>query len=454
MVSDYPTDRSLDSRNSSSTADVGERFVGTEEEFNRLFESVMRQFQEPLEVYLQQRQVPREQSEETVQDFFAKQYSKRTVFPRLHRWLRGDQTTKRCLAFLKACVLHHYFDLYRKAERKQSLWSELTESHSPGNSLVMPQFSLNINWAANILQVAMQDLQTTLLADTTPVISETPTPRELPYSNGVMNWRIFVERFCSPSLRSMVNGQKTTAKEIGLRLGLSPDQVTYRIQCLREQFGREVRQALDDSSMDGNIEQLLSELREALVLGGVHLPDLLHDLPATDADSVFGTAQIFSLVSSDQQPADEAIELLVPPEPSTDNRETKELWILVLRRMFPLRPPHPGAGPTENRHATFEQVLFSPQPEIAHLLTIKKMARNNGQREHAVLQQVYHLLYALAIARAFNVHGQIITSLPPQQRIHSLGHAACYPWVPEPVARELELAIRGFCDAKFKSKLD
>jgi hypothetical protein len=454
-VSQNLTEGSVDSSNSSAFPVVSPRFEGSDEEFNRLFEWVMREFQGPLESYLQQRQVPRERCEEAVQDFFAKQYVKRTVFPRLQRWLTTDQTPERCLTFLKACVLHHYFDLHRKSERQQSVWQALATDRGSEAGRRAPKDWLNVNWAAHILQVAMQDLQAALLADDSPVDLKIDGPGERSYSNGLLNWRIFVERFGSPSVRRLVHGHKSTANEIGNRLGLSREQVAYRIQCLRDQFERTVRQALVDSSLEGHVDQMLGELREALIVGGIHLPDLLRELPATDADSSIDAANIFSMVAVEHHPADEAIELLVPTDPGADSRQTQELWFLVLRR--PFRPAAQDPGTTESaehRYQTIEEAIFSPQPNLEDLQAIKRMARNQGQRDHEVLQQIYHLLYTVAIARAYNICGEIITSLPTQQRIHSLGHAAQYPWVPEPVARELELAIRGFADEKSKRQVD
>lgn len=499
-----------------------------EAEFQHLFSSIMAQYRAALEEYLVQRGASVHDSEEAVQDFFCMQLQKRTAFTRLQQWTQDPHTTPRVLGFLRACVLHHYIDLRRKQHRRQARlerW-QMDNPHSPSPQQEAGVNPLSYAWAVSLLQIALQDLRDELVGD--PFLSASRIPASSSSSNPtssdegakspqppadaevaaarLLTWRVFVEKFISPSVQHLVQGQKFTAKEIGKRLGLSRDQVMHRVNVVRDRFARHLRRVLADTCPQGETESLFIELRDSLILGSVRLPELLIDLPSQPGESPADTMTVFSLCSVDEIPRDEVIDLLVPPDPSPDGHEIRELWQLVMRREYQHhtsrlsesdRPSRSGnrsahcaeplnwaddvapdahgdpsdltkGNPTGNQtsqpagrrsrrpsqtsdvrslQGTIEEILFAARPSIRDLQTIKKLARDNGQRDHHILQQVYHSLYALAIARAKNACDQTITSLPANQRHYSLSHAACYPWLPEKVVKELELATRAFNEA-------
>lgn len=497
-------------------------------EFQHLFGSIMARHRTALEGYLVQRGASPLDSEEAVQDFFCTQLQKRTAFDRLQQWLPESRNAPRIQGFLRACVLHHFIDLRRRHNRQQSRLERWQQDNPPTpapaqESGVNP---LSYAWAVSILQIALQDLRDELVGD--PFLSATNASVGLSSSGHAANpassdqeatppyvttaeaanarlltWRVFIEKFISPSVQQMVHGQKFTAKEIGKRLGLSRDQVMHRVSVVRDRFAHHLHRTLADACPDGDKQALFIELRDSLILGSVRLPDLLVELPSTPVESRVDAMTVFSLCSADEIPRDELIDLLVSPEPSPDQHELKELWQLVMRREYhhhvsrfseteltsPRTPRsahcaesvefgdqrnrsdlhgqpkahYPGGQPshtqrTAREHAlrassysdvrtlqgTIEDILFADRPSIRDLQTIKKLARDNGQRDHHILQQIYHSLYALAIARAKNACGQTITSLPAPQRHYSLTHAARYPWLPEKVVKELELAVRAF----------
>ncbi len=421
------------------------KFTGSEEEFCRLFAVAVKKFREPLERYLVQRGVSSVDSEEAVQDFFAKQFIKRTAICRIHRWVEEELPQSRCLGFLKTCVLRHYLDLLRRKMRHDAAVERAVQEGGPDTPQSNPINPLGYAWAVSVLREALHDFKVALIGE--PMGSGREDHEcnvDSPTDENTIDWRIFVERFVSPSIRKVVNGQKSSAVEIGRRLGLSRDQVMRRIQRIRDKFLYHLRQALLDSCPDADIDLLLTELRDVLILGGVRLPDLLSEVSYANLESSGAEMQIFSMVGAETSPGDELIELLVEPEPSADFHETKDLWALVMRRQY-----HPGehdsaSSGTAAAGFTIESVIFSPRPSVFDLEVIKKFARENGQREHPVLRQVYHLLYALAIARAKNVWNESITSLPPEQRVNTLSYAASYSWIPNTISRELELAIRKF----------
>jgi DNA-directed RNA polymerase specialized sigma24 family protein len=435
---------------------------------------------------------------------------KRTAFDRLQHWSPDSRNSSRIQGFLRACVLHHFIDLRRRQTRHLSRLERWQQSSPPDSD---PSDGTGVNplsyaWAVSILQIALQDLRDELVGD--PFLSAS-NATGLPSSEHsavceqgsraaevaaaeaaaarLLTWRVFIEKFISPSVQQMVQGQKFTAKEIGKRLGLSRDQVMHRVSVVRERFAYHLRRALADGCPDGDKQALFTELRDSLILGSVRLPDLLVDLPASPLESRLDAMTVFSLCSADEIPRDELIDLLISPEPSPDQHELKELWQLVMRREYqhhvsrfseteltnrqgprsalcaePLELADPrtsgnGAGQSADRsrrtsghsdirtlQGTIEDILFAERPSIRDLQTIKKLARDNGQRDHHILQQIYHSLYALAIARAKNACDQTITSLPVPQRHYSLTHAARYPWLPEKVVKELELAVRAFND--------
>jgi DNA-directed RNA polymerase specialized sigma24 family protein len=492
----------------------------------------MAQYRLTLEEYLVQRGASAHDSEEAVQDFFCTQLQKRSVFARLQQWGHGPHTAPRVLGFLRACVLHHFIDLRRRQQRQQSrLERWQTEQANPS----VPQHETGVNplsyaWAVSLLQIALQDLRDELVGD--PFLSASRLPHSSSSSNQaasdeaaaasdeaaaasptppsamsaeevaarLLTWRVFVEKFISPSVQHTLQGQRFTAKEIGKRLGLSRDQVMHRVSVVRDRFARHLRRVLTEACPHGDSEALFLELRDALILGSVRLPELLIDLPTQPVESRLDTMTVFSLCSVDEIPRDEVIDLLIPPDPSPDGHEIRELWQLVMRREYQhhtsrvseskrfsrseSHPPHcaeplhaaddgppgtlgapgepiarlaDGQTPGHSRRpshtsdvrslqGTIEDILFAARPSIRDLQTIKKLARDNGQRDHHILQQVYHSLYALAIARAKNACDQTITSLPAGQRHYSLTHAARYPWLPENVVKELELAVRAFND--------
>lgn len=515
----------------SSAAVLPVSAAGPEAEFQHLFSAIMAQYRVTLEEYLVQRGASAHDSEEAVQDFFCTQLQKRSAFARLQQWTQEPHTAPRVLGFLRVCVLHHFIDLRRKHHRQQARlerW-QVDNPHTPA-----PQHETGVNplsyaWAVSLLQIALQDLRDELVGDpflsasrvTTSSSSSNPTSsddgQESPQppddaeaaAARLLTWRVFVEKFISPSVQNMVQGQKFTAKEIGKRLGLSRDQVMHRVSVVRDRFARHLRRVLADTCPQGENEALFIELRDSLILGSVRLPELLIDLPTQTGESRMDTMTVFSLCSVDEIPRDEVIDLLVPPDPSPDGHEIRELWQLVMRREYqhhtsrlsdsdqpsrsgnrsahcaePLNladdfapdahgdPSNLNGNQTLNRtgnqtaepaggrsrrpshtsdlrslQGTIEEILFAARPSIRDLQTIKKLARDNGQRDHHILQQVYHSLYALAIARAKNACDQTITSLPANQRHYSLTHAARYPWLPENVVKELELATRAFNDA-------
>lgn len=498
-----------------------------EAEFQHLFSSIMAQYRVTLEEYLVQRGASAHDSEEAVQDFFCTQLQKRTAFDRLHQWMQDSHTEPRILGFLRACVLHHFIDLRRKHNRRQARierW-QVENPHTPALPHETGVNPLSYAWAVSLLQIALQDLRDELVGD--PFLSASRIPTSSSSSNptssddGVVSpqppaeaeaatarlltWRVFVEKFISPSVQHVVQSQKFTAKEIGKRLGLSRDQVMHRVSVVRDRFARHLRRVLADTCPQGESEALFIELRDSLILGSVRLPELLIDLPTQPGESRMDTMTVFSLCSVDEIPRDEVIDLLVTPVPSPDGHEIRELWQLVMRREYQhhtsrsAETEHPSlSGNHSNRcseplnlsddvatdaygqpsdlhgnrtgnrtgestsgrsrrpshtsdarslQGTIEEILFAARPSIRDLQTIKKLARDNGQRDHHILQQVYHSLYALAIARAKNACDQTITSLPANQRHYSLSHAARYPWLPENVVKELELAIRAFTEA-------
>ena len=520
-------DSSSSSGRLSSAAVLPVSAAAPEAEFQQLFSAIMAQYRVTLEEYLVQRGASAHDSEEAVQDFFCTQLQKRSAFARLQQWTQDPHNAPRVLGFLRACVLHHFIDLRRKQQRRQARlerW-QVDNPHSPS-----PQHETGVNplsyaWAVSLLQIALQDLRDELVGDpflsasrvtagsssSNPASSlegaespQTPADAEAAAAR-LLNWRVFVEKFISPSVQHMVQGQKFTAKEIGKRLGLSRDQVMHRVSVVRDRFARHLRRVLVDTCPQGEDEALFIELRDSLILGSVRLPELLIDLPTQPGESRLDTMTVFSLCSVDEIPRDEVIDLLVPPDPSPDGHEIRELWQLVMRREYQHhtsrlsdsdRPSRSGNRPAQcaeplnlaadvapdalgdpsdlddgNRtgkqtsvpaggrshrpshsndvrslQGTIEDILFATRPSIRDLQTIKKLARDNGQRDHHILQQVYHSLYALAIARAKNACDQTITSLPANQRHYSLSHAARYPWLPENVVKELELAVRAFND--------
>jgi DNA-directed RNA polymerase specialized sigma24 family protein len=437
---------------SSSASFYGE-FQGSEDEFNQLFTRIMTLFRSELETHLFQRGASRTECEEIVQDFFVKQYQKRTAFARLDYWLHVAKSPQRVLGFLRTCVLHHFIDSRRKLRRDQ-LGRDQAEQSTPEQSNSRPGLDpLDYAWAVSVLQVAVHDLKTALLGDgPIPDGVDKQTAGAFDRNSRLLNWQVFVERFISPSVRHVIRGRKFTAAEIAARLRLSRDQVLHRAQQVRDLFACHLRQALIDSCPDTDPDALLLDLRNILVLGNASLPDLLAEVPEFFAESNVDTFNVFSLASSDDLPRDEVADLMIRPTPSPDEHETRDLWELFMRREY---QPHPGSRSGTNglRPASVEEIIFAPQTCIHSLQTIKKLARENGQREHKILQEIYHALYALVIARAKNVFNQTITSLPAEQRLHSLAYAARYPWLPTRASREIELAIHKYSDPNDQSNL-
>ncbi|MDP1564404.1 MAG: hypothetical protein Q8M16_23740 [Pirellulaceae bacterium] len=434
-----------------SSASIYGDFQGTEAEFNHFFSRIMSTFRSDLEEYLFHRGATRLESEEVVQDFFVKQFQKRTAFSRLHHWLNVSRTPHRAFGFLKACVLHHFIDA-RRRRRPEQFMQELRETTPHEQSVSMPPLDpVDYAWAVSVLQIAIHDLKTSLIGDQATPNREDKNARSDRESR-LLTWQVFVEKFVSPSVRHVVRGRKFTAAEIAARLGLSRDQVLYRAQQVRELFACHLRQALADSSPGADPEVLFQDLRSILVLGNVSLPDLLADLPDFFAESTLDTCNVFSLASPDDLPRDEVIDLLTAPTTDFDERETRELWQLLMRREY---QPHPGSqsGTDRTRPSSIEGLIFAPSPSVQDLQSIKKLARENGQREHKLLQEIYHALYALVIARAKNALDLTITSLPAEQRHHSLAFAARYAWLPDRVSREIELAVRKFSEPDDQSNL-
>lgn len=436
---------------SPSIASIYGDFPGTEAEFNNLFSRIMSTFRSDLEDYLFYRGATRLESEEVVQDFFVKQFQKRTAFSRLHYWLDVARTPHRAFGFLKACVLHQFVDT-RRRQRPEQFAQEWRETTFHERSFPQPRLDpVDYAWAVSVLQVAIHDLKATLIGDKAHSIHEEMNARSDRESR-LLTWQVFVEKFISPAVRHVVRGRKFTAAEIATRLGLSRDQVLYRAQQVRELFACHLRQALTDSCPDADPEVLFQDLQSILVLGNVSLPDLLSDLPDFFAESTLDTCNVFSLASPEDLPHDEVIDLLIPPTTEFDERETRELFQLLMRREF---QPHPGSqsGTDRSRPTSIQDLTFAVSPSVKDLQTIKKLARANGQREHKLLQAIYHALYALVIARAKNALDLTITSLPAEQRLHSLSFAARYPWLPDRVSREIELAIRKFSEPDDQSNL-
>lgn len=428
-------------------------FRGTDAEFRELFTRIVTDYRSNLEEYLFHRGATRSECEEIVQDFFVKLVQKRTGFARLNHWINVSQTPERAFGFLKICVLHHFIDSRRK-NQVEPYMTELRESTPHEQpSLSTKLDPLDYDWAVSVLQVALHDLKAELIGDRSGNDQAGGKSRDRQNRDSqLLTWQVFVERFISPSVRHLARGRKFTAAEIAIRLGISRDQVLYRAQQAREIFACHLRQALADSCPDTDPEVLFHELRTILVLSSASLPDLLAELPDFLVESAMDTFSAFSLASSDDLPRDEIIDLMIDPTPSSGDRETKEIWTLLMRREY---QPHPDSQSGTNRSlpASIEQIVFSTLPSIHDLQTIKKLARENGQREHKLLQEIYHALYALVIARAKNILNRTITSLPPEQRAHSLGCAARYAWLPDVVSRELELAIRKFSDLNDQSSL-
>jgi DNA-directed RNA polymerase specialized sigma24 family protein len=449
---DYDDSSGEIEESSSSSSFYGE-FQGTDAEFDKLFTRIVTDFRADLEEALFVRGATRAESEEIVQDFFVKLVQKRTAFARLNHWIYLSRTPQRAFGFIKTCVLHHLIDSRRKT-RAEPFMTELRES----NPHVQTSFPgkidpLDYAWAVSVLQVAVHDLRAELLGDRSDAEEAgRPSRDRQDRDSRLLTWQVFVERFISPAVKHVVRGRKFTAAEIAARLGISRDQVLYRAQQVRDLLARHLRQALADSCPDTDPEVLFQELQATLVLGNASLPDLLAALPDFFAESTVDTLNVFSLASSDELPGDAVIDLLVPPTPSSSDHETKKIWNLLMRREY---QTHPGSQSSTNRsrYASVEEIIFSPLPSVHDLQTIKKLARYNGQREHKLLQEIYHALYALAIARAKNILNRTITSSPPELRVHSLGYAARYSWLPDVVSRELELAIRKFSDPNDQSSL-
>jgi DNA-directed RNA polymerase specialized sigma24 family protein len=438
---------------SPSSGSIYREFQGSEVEFNDFFSRVMNKFHRDLEDYLFHRGATRLESEEVVQDFFVKQFQKRTAFARLHYWMNVSRTPQRAFGFLKACVIHHLIDIRRKQHPEQFV-QELRESTPYEKSFSQPKLDpVDYAWAVSVLQVAIHDLKAALIDDQPrPDSSDKKVPTRHDRDSRLLTWQVFVEKFISPSVRHVVRGRKFNTNEIAARLGLTRDQVLYRVQQVRELFACHLRQALADSCPDIDPEVLFHDLRTTLVLGNVSLPDLLTDLPDFFAESTLDTFNIFSLATPDDLPHDEVIDLLIPPTPDPDEQETRELWALLMRREF---QPHPGtqSGTNRSRPKSVEEIIFAPSPSCDDLQTIKKLAKENGQRDHRLLQEVYHAIYALVIARAKNALGLTITSWPADRRASSLAFAARYPWLPEQVSREIEIAIRKFSEPDDQSNL-
>jgi DNA-directed RNA polymerase specialized sigma24 family protein len=434
-----------DSAFDSSDSSVYGQYFGTPAELQALMNRIVTDYQTALANYLVQRGATRTEADDVVQDLFVKQFEKRTIFARLHRWLYVDHTPQRAFSFLKACVLHHFIDLRRRQVRHEPLPEDVCDSSPNARNLDRFQLDpLDYAWAVSVLQVAIHDLKTELIGK--------PSTDNNADTYRLLYWQVFVERFISPSLKLIARGRKFTAAEIAARLGLTREQVLYLAKQVRERFAAHLRQALLDSSPDTDLKVLLHDLKTTLILGCASLPDLVADIPDVFAESTLDTANVFSLVSSADMPSDEVVDLLFDPDATPQKEEIQELWELLVRRKYQPNSGHPSTVSRSVPKSIYE-IIFSDTPSLDDLEKIKLIAKENGLREHKVMQEVYHTLYALTIARAKNALGRTITTLAPQTRAFSLSRAVRNDWLPEPVSRELELAIRRFADTADQSSL-
>lgn len=450
--------RSNDSQPADRSADSGPPSAPfaylSEPSFLGFLGEVVKRFQGPLQDYLMSRGVRSWDAEETVQAFFSMQLTRRTAIARLYEFRQMGSLNERGFGYLKACVLHTHCDARRANRQTESLEGTLPAFQANETDAgIAPFDQLHHSWAVAMLQNALHDLRAEVVGSTRPE-STLPTPAATAIdlddspADRALSWKIFHAKFFSGPITTVQRERPVTTHEIAKRFKLSRDQVNHRLRKLRKLLTQKLKQTLRETCPHEYDDALYDDVLGTLIADGVCLPDLWpldpeHHPPGL----VSGSGDIFSADSMLTNSHDELIEMLISPEQSTQRQTVLNVWDWVLSRRIltsvETRSLNPTAGPALR---TIRQVINAREPELGDLIAIKRMARNQGQHDHVITRQIYHLLYALVISKAKNIHGRTITSLPRAQRVQSLNEASRYEWIPTDIAQELEIATRTFLE--------
>ena len=91
---------------------------------------------------------------------------------------------------------------------------------------------------------------------------------------------------------------------------------------------------------------------------------------------------------------------------------------------------------------TFEEVLLSPNPDVARLRQIKECAKAlRDDTDSGIPTEISHILYYAAIAAALLHTADRLTSLDSQSLNRGLNWAIELQWLPEPLKQLLQQAL-------------
>lgn len=405
-------------------------------EFAERFGDFVQQYETALVTYLIRCGVPPGDSKEVVQDFLVKQCQHRKVFS----GPAGNGSFRR---FIRACVLRHFIDFRRARVAYADRLARLSQTHALNETTRATEDSLELSWAVATLQLAIADFRAAKLPPER--INETAGNGK-PYSQmsvAELDWEIFVLKYLAPIDPQPTHTQKRRSQDIAQVLQVVDDRkVRNRLTQIHQEFQRCLDQAIRTTSGQGNFEESRQELKFAFMLSGVHVFGATDFMPEFWEEPVLGSEAEFSIDSIGTFNAPNYLDLVWGADEKDKRLGAAGVWqhLMSLRLNQLDRVAFPDN--VDGSARLLEPFLKSSEIGLSDLHLLRKVARQRAACDSKAMQEVYHLLYVVAIAKAKNLFDQTTSSMKRDSLIQSMQFAMKYDWIPGWASREIELSLR------------